>query len=47
MKNLLMKFGSTLAALALVFTTMSANSACSFIIYQDKLPEDAKSLRKF
>lgn len=36
-----------LAAFALMVTTYVANSACSWITYQEKLPVDAKKLRKF
>ncbi len=47
MKKFLKKYGHVFAALALVFTTLTVNSACSFVIHQEKLPEGAKTLRKF
>jgi len=47
MKKLTRKFGSILAALAIMMTTASVNAACTFIMYQDALPEEAKKLRKF
>lgn len=47
MKNFFKKHGHVFAALALVLTTITANSTCSFFTYQEKLPEGAKTLRKF
>ncbi len=47
MKKLFQKYGGFLAALAIVVTTMNANTACVCIMHQDSLPEEAKSLRKF
>ena len=47
MKKLLTKYGSILAAFALVVTTMTMNSTCIFVTHQEKLPEAAKKLRKF
>lgn len=47
MKNFFSKYGGFLAALAIVVTTMNENSACVFIMHQDSLPKEAKSLRKF
>ena len=47
MKKLFMKYSGMLAALALVFTTLTANTACTWMSYQEKLPETAKKLRKF
>lgn len=47
MKNFLLKFGGIFASLALVVTTVTANSTCVFIMHQEKLPENAKKLRKF
>ncbi|MBP1566586.1 MAG: cyclic lactone autoinducer peptide [Oscillospiraceae bacterium] len=38
---------SMLASLALIATTYISNSTCSWITYQEKLPEAAKELRKF
>jgi len=45
--KLIMKYGGMLAALALVVTTLTANSACIFYTHQEQLPESAKALRKF
>lgn len=47
MKKFLQKYGGFLAALAIVVTTMNANTACVCIMHQDSLPEEAKKLRKF
>lgn len=47
MKNFFKKYGHVFAALALVLTTITANSTCAFFIHQEKLPEGAKTLRKF
>ena len=47
MRSIARKFGSLLAALAIVVTTGTMNAACTFIMYQDALPEEAKKLRKF
>ena len=47
MKNFLKKYGSWMAALALVVTSMNANSACIFLMHQPEIPESAKKLRKF
>lgn len=47
MNKLIMKYGGMLAALALVVTTLTANSACIFYTHQEPLPADAKKLRKF
>lgn len=46
-KQLMMKFGPMLAALALMVTTVSVNTTCTWVCYQDKLPESANKLRKF
>jgi cyclic lactone autoinducer peptide len=47
MKKFLMKHSGIFAALALVFTTLTVNSTCTWMTYQEKLPETAKKLRKF
>lgn len=47
MKNFFKKYGHVFAALALMFTTMTVNSTCAYVIHQEKLPEGAKALRKF
>lgn len=41
------KLGSCIAALAVIATTLTANSACVWFSHQEKLPEAAKKLRKF
>lgn len=47
MKNFVQKYSGMIAAFALVITTVVANSACMFLTYQEKMPENAKALRKF
>lgn len=47
MKQIFLKFSSILAMLALVMTTANVNATCDFLIYQPKLPQNAKKLRKF
>ncbi len=47
MKKFMMKFGGLFAALALVITTATVNSACACIMHQEEIPETAKKLRKF
>lgn len=40
-------FLSILAAIALFITGVAANQRCWYIMYDDKLPDNAKRLRKF
>lgn len=47
MKKFIMKFGGMFAALAMVVTSLTVNSACACIMHQEELPEEAKKLRKF
>lgn len=47
MKNFMQKYAGMMAALALVITTMVANSTCYYTMHQDEMPEAAKKLRKF
>ena len=47
MKKIILKFGGMLAALAMVFTTLTVNSTCTWMTYQEELPDTAKKLRKF
>lgn len=47
MKNFMQKYAGVLAALALVVTTMAANSTCYYYMHQDEMPKTAKKLRKF
>ncbi|MGN0622260.1 MAG: cyclic lactone autoinducer peptide [Porcipelethomonas sp.] len=42
-----MKFGGMFAALAVVISTVNANSTCQWFIHQPELPEEVKKLRKF
>lgn len=44
MKNLLLRFGGMLAALALVVTIVNVNTTCFFAGYQPELPKGAKKL---
>lgn len=46
MKNFFLKYAGVMAAMALVITTMTANSTCICLMHQDELPETAKKLRK-
>ena len=46
-KKLMMKFGPMLATLALMVTTVSVNTTCTWVGYQDELPKNANKLRKF
>lgn len=47
MLNNIAKLGSVVAALAVMITTVNVNSACVWFTHQEKLPVDAKKLRKF
>jgi AgrD protein len=46
-RGLLYKWSGALTAFAVLITTWSANTACTFVTHQPKLPETAKKLRKF
>lgn len=46
MKNILKKVSGVCVMLAMAFTTVAVNSACYCLMYQPKLPEDAKCLKK-
>lgn len=46
MNKLYLKFGNVIATLALVFATISVNSACRHHMYQDPIPESVKKLKK-
>ncbi len=46
MKNFLIKASKVVAALALVVTTCTVNSACAIWMYQPELPEGVDSLRQ-
>jgi cyclic lactone autoinducer peptide len=45
--SFVLKFGGSIAALALVVTTLTSNATCTYFSYQDEMPENAKKLRKF
>lgn len=47
MKKFLLKYGGFLAAFAMCFTTLTANSTCTWITYQEELPKGAEKLKKF
>lgn len=47
MKKILLKYSGMLAALAMIFTTLTVNSTCTWMTYQEELPKSAKKLRKF
>ena len=47
MKNIILKLGSLISCLVLMITVSNVNQACTSWIHQPKLPQDAKSLRKF
>lgn len=46
-KNWFYKFGSVVAAFALMITTLNVNTACIWIAHQEILPKSAEKLRKF
>ncbi len=41
------KLGSCVAAMAVMMTAVTANSACVWFSHQEELPKTAKNLRKF
>lgn len=45
--NILTKLGGCMAVLSLTLTTLTANTTCTWLSYQDELPKEAKNLRKF
>lgn len=47
MKRKVVKIGGFVAGLALLITTLNANSTCLFYAHQPKLPKNALKLRKF
>lgn len=47
MKKFIEKNLGLIASLAFVITTVTANSTCICLIHQDRLPDEAKKLRKF
>lgn len=47
MKKFISKYSAFIAALALVVTTLTANSTCVYCLHQEKMPEASKKLRKF
>lgn len=47
MKKLLKSIAPVVAKVARATTTASANTACSWVAHQPKMPEAARKLRKF
>ncbi len=47
LKNFLYSLCGIVVSYAVVVTTLSANTACLYIMHQPELPESAKKLRKF
>ena len=47
MRKILLRFGTSLASLALMITALNVNTTCLFVMHQPKLPEDANKLSKF
>lgn len=47
MKKIIIRFSGVIASLALMVTSINANSICIFLLHQPKLPEGAAKLRKF
>ena len=46
-KKAYLKLLSSLATFALVITSFASNQQCWFMLYEEKLPENYKKLRKF
>lgn len=42
-----LKILSSLASFALIISTIAANQPCWYVMYEDKLPDNYKNLRKF
>lgn len=47
MTKFIEKYRAVIAALALLLATFAANSTCTYTLYQEEIPEQAKKLRKF
>lgn len=47
MKNSIMKLETCIAKMGFQVTKSRVNTACTFIQYQEKLPDVAKKLKKF
>jgi len=47
MKTLIKKYGHVVSSFAFFFAVFFANAGCTFRGHQPKLPDCAKSLRKF
>lgn len=45
--SMVTKLGGSLAVLAIAVTTLTANTTCTWLAYQEEMPEQAKKLRKF
>jgi len=46
-KNFVLRFGGTIAALALIVTVFNVNTCCALYAYQPEIPDAAKKLQKF
>lgn len=46
-KKLLLSICSIVPVIAVAITSLNVNTTCYYIINQDKLPNNAKKLRKF
>lgn len=46
MEKIMVKFGGTIASLALVLTVLSVNSPCKGWDYQPEMPKGAEKLKK-
>lgn len=46
MEKVFVKFGSVLAALALMVAAMNVNATCMHYAHQEEIPESAKKLSK-
>jgi len=46
LKKFVLRFGGTIASLALMITSLNVNETCHFFILQPKLPKGAEKLRK-
>lgn len=46
-RNWMLTIGGIIPAIAITITTLNVNTTCFWVINQDKLPKNAKKLRKF
>jgi len=47
MKNLFKKAVTVFTMMGVCFATIAANSTCTFLVYQSKLPVEVDKMRKF